>query len=105
MSDISDQDIQEVSIPTGIPIIYKFDHHMKPIPPAGDRQTACQVHMKGLFMEKPGLLKEALKREEEWSNQIPGYTPTMERVNIPMGSLERSLFKLQAERELGQWAG
>jgi hypothetical protein len=22
-----------------------------------------------------------------------------------MGSLERSLFKLQAERELGQWAG
>lgn len=104
LSDISDQDIQEVAIPTGIPIIYKFDEHMKSIPPAGDPQTACQVHMKGLFMEKPGLLKEALKREEEWSKQIPGYTPIMGRVNTPMGSLERSLFKLRAERELGQWA-
>lgn len=31
---ISDEDIQEVSIPTGIPIIYKFDRDLKPIPPS-----------------------------------------------------------------------
>ena len=56
-------------------------------------------------MEKPGLLKDALKREEEWANSVPGYDYTMGRTKIPLTSLERSLFKLNAERELGQWAG
>ena len=60
--------------------------------------------MKGLFLEAPGLLKEALKREEEWSEQVPGYNPTMER-QAPISALERSLFKLKAERELRDWAG
>jgi 2,3-bisphosphoglycerate-dependent phosphoglycerate mutase len=99
---ISDEDIQEVSIPTGIPIIYKFDRDMKPIPPEGDRQTVSQVHMKGLFLEKPGLLQEALKREEEWFSALPGYNATME--TLPLTSLELSLYKLKAARELGEWA-
>jgi 2,3-bisphosphoglycerate-dependent phosphoglycerate mutase len=105
IDNIGDDEIREVAIPTGIPIIYKFDKNMKPIPPSGDPQTASQVHMKGLFLEKPGLLKEALTREEEWSKQVPGYTPTMVRKSKGMTSLERSLYKLQAERELGAWAG
>lgn len=104
---ISDENIQEVSIPTGIPIIYKFDRQMRPVPPAqgADRQAVSQVHMNGLFLEKPGLLKEALKREEIWMNQVPGYNATMGRKSSPMTSLERSLYKLRAERELGEWAG
>ena len=61
--------------------------------------------MRGLFLEKPGLLKEALKREEEWKTTVPGYNPTMARNKYAMTSLERSLFKLRAERELGEWAG
>jgi 2,3-bisphosphoglycerate-dependent phosphoglycerate mutase len=105
IDSISDEDIRDVAIPTGIPIIYKFDQNLKPILPSGDRQTASQVHMNGLFLEKPGLLKEALKREEEWSMQVPGYNPTMGRNKIIMTSLERSLYKLKAERELGAWAG
>ena len=105
IDNIGDEDIQEVAIPTGIPIIYKFDKSLKSIPPSGDRQTASQVHMKGLFLEKPGLLKEALKREQQWQRQVPGYQPTMERTITPMTSLERSLYKLQASRELGEWAG
>jgi len=61
--------------------------------------------MKGLFLEKPGLLKEALSREEEWIEQVPGYNATIGDPNrSPMTSLERSLFKLRAERELGEWA-
>ncbi|KAL7570646.1 hypothetical protein ACA910_014920 [Epithemia clementina (nom. ined.)] len=104
IDNISDEDIQDVAIPTGIPIIYKFDHNLQSIRPPGDRQTACQVHMNGLFLEEPGLLKQALAREEEWSKSVPGYNPTMKRSKTPMSSLERSLYKLQAERELNKWA-
>lgn len=61
--------------------------------------------MRGLFLEKPGLLKEALAREEDWCAQVPGYNATIgDRNRAPMTSLERSLFKLSAERELGEWA-
>lgn len=102
---ISDDDIREVAVPTGIPIIYKFDKNMKSIPPDGDRQTASQLHMKGLFLEKPGLLQEALKKEAEWSKSVPGYNSTMIRTKTPMTTLERSLFKLKAARELSEWAG
>lgn len=78
---------------------------MKPIPPNGNRQTAFQVHMKGMFLEKPGLLKEGLKREEEWSTTVPGYNSAMNRNLRSMTALERSLTKLEAERALGDWAG
>lgn len=101
---ISDDEIQDVAIPTGIPIVYKFDKNMNSVEPTMDQQTAAQIHMNGLFLEKPGLLKEALAREEEWSRQIPGYTPTMSNRKV-MTPLERSLYKLRAERELGKWAG
>lgn len=95
----------DVAIPTGIPIVYKFDDKMNPIPPSADKQTASQVHMNGLFLEKPGLLREALAREAEWAEQVPGYNSTLTRNKTPMTSLERSLYKLRAERELGEWAG
>lgn len=78
---------------------------MKPIPPSADKKTASQVHMNGLFLEKPGLLREALTRETEWAAQVPGYSFTLTRNKTPMTHLERSLYKLQAERELGEWAG
>lgn len=87
----------------GIPVVYKFDENMKPIPPDGGKGSS-QKYMNGVFLEKPGLLAQALKREEEWCAQVPGYSGTMERTNTPMGTLERSLYKLQAEREMGQWA-
>jgi hypothetical protein len=61
--------------------------------------------MNGLFLEKPGLLKEALKREEEWMKQVPGYNATLRRNKDVMTSLERSLYKLRAQRELAEWAG
>lgn len=44
IDEISDTDIQDVAIPTGIPIVYKFDHSMKSVRPSGDRQTASQIH-------------------------------------------------------------
>jgi 2,3-bisphosphoglycerate-dependent phosphoglycerate mutase len=101
IDQISDDNIQDVALPTGIPVIYKFDKHLEPLPPDGP----SQIHTNGLFLEKPGLLKEALKREEEWANHVPGYDSTMARNMKPLTTLERSLYKLKAERELGDWAG
>jgi hypothetical protein len=72
IDNIGDTEIQEVAIPTGIPIVYKFDTDMKSVPPSKEEDAISQVHMNGRFLEKPGLLKEAMKREDEWSNKVPG---------------------------------
>jgi 2,3-bisphosphoglycerate-dependent phosphoglycerate mutase len=101
---IGDNEIQEVAIPTGIPIIYKFDKDMNPVPPPPSADRLQQAHMSGLFLEKPGLLKDALKREEDWCNEVPGYTSTMQSSNNPLSSTLNTLNKLQAQRELGDWA-
>ena len=103
IDNIDDDRIENVVIPTGIPIVYKFDHRMRPLPPDGS-QGSSQKYMSGIFLEKPGLLAEALKREEQWCAMVPGYNPTMQRTQTPMGTLERSLYKLQSEREMAKWA-
>jgi Histidine phosphatase superfamily (branch 1) len=108
IDNIGDAEIQDVAIPTGIPIVYKFERDssgkLQSTPPSKEEHSVSQVHMNGKFLEKPGLLKEALKREEEWSKSVPGYEGTMSRHKRPMTGLERSLYKLEAERELGKWA-
>jgi hypothetical protein len=108
IDNIGDAEIQDVAVPTGIPIVYKFDidanGKLQPCPPSKEENSVSQIHMNGKFLEKPGLLKEALKREEEWSKSVPGYEGTMSRHMRPMTALERSLYKLEAERELGKWA-
>lgn len=108
IDNIGDAEIQEVAIPTGIPIVYKFEEdangQLLSTPPSKEENSVSQVHMNGKFLEKPGLLKEALKREEEWSKTVPGYEGTMSRHKRPMTGLERSLYKLEAERQLGKWA-
>lgn len=100
---IGDEEIQEVALPTGIPIVYKFDKLMNPVKPKGDKYLS-QQHMKGVFLEKPGILNAALKKEKEWCENVPGYNTTMTRSKNGMTSLERSLTKLNAEKELREWA-
>lgn len=106
---IGDEEIRDVAIPTGIPIVYKFekgiDGELRSVPPTNNREgSVSQLHMKGQFLEKPGLLKEALKLEGDWTQRVPGYDDTMSRHKRPMTGLERSLYKLNAVRELGEWA-
>jgi len=105
---IGDEEIQDVAIPTGIPIVYKFEKQangdLLSIPPKNEEHSVSQVHMTGKFLEKPGLLKEALKLEGDWTQRVPGYDDTMSRHKRPMTGLERSLYKLNAVRELGEWA-
>jgi 2,3-bisphosphoglycerate-dependent phosphoglycerate mutase len=105
IDDIGDDEISEVAIPTGIPIVYKFDEKMNPVAPPPSADRLQQAHMTGLFLEKPGLLKDALKREADWCAQVPGYNSTMQRTKTPMSPKERSLNKLNSERQLGKWAG
>ena len=108
IDDIGEDEIRNVSIPTGIPIVYKFEKlangELQSVAPKSQENSVSQLHMTGQFLEKPGLLKEALKLEKEWINQVPGYGGTMSRHPRPMTGLERSLYKLNAVRELGEWA-
>mmetsp|Transcript_6883 Transcript_6883/g.15713 ORF Transcript_6883/g.15713 Transcript_6883/m.15713 type:complete len:916 (-) Transcript_6883:103-2850(-) len=105
IDDIGDDEIQDIAIPTGIPIIYNFDSNLKPIPPSSDQNTVSQVHMKGVFLEKPGLLKQAINREVEWCANVPDYEKVMSRSNnAAMTPLQSSLSKLEAEREVQNWA-
>lgn len=101
---IGDDEIQDIAIPTGIPIVYKFDKDLKPIPPTPDETTVAQVHMQGVFLEKPGLLKQAIKREVEWCATVPDYDKVMSRARSSMTPLERSLSKLEAQRQVQQYA-
>jgi len=104
IDDIGDEEIQSIAIPTGIPIIYKFDKNLDPIPPSHNQENVVQMHMNGCFLEKPGLLKQAIKREEEWCNSVPDYSKVMERTNYGLNPLQSSLSKLEAERKVQDWA-
>lgn len=105
IDNIGDEEIQEVAIPTGIPIVYKFDDKMNSVKPEGTKYLS-QKHMRGVFLEKPGELKEAMKKEQEWCEFVPGYERTMRRsAASSMTPVERALSKLKAEKELGKWAG
>lgn len=104
IDDIGDEEIQSIAIPTGIPIVYKFNKNLDPIPPNHDQKNVVQMHMNGCFLEKPGLLKQAIKREEEWCNNVPDYSKVMERTNYGLNPLQSSLSKLEAERKVQMWA-
>lgn len=61
-------EIQKVKIPNGIPLVYKFDQDMKPI-----KHKKAVAPLSAIFLEKKGLLRKALEREEELANYIEGY--------------------------------
>ena len=73
---------------------------MKPLPPPEGKIS--QAHTSGIFLEKPGLLKEALKRNEKWDKVVPG-TEYGEPVQVKprVNTLEDSLLKLKEEQQGG----
>ena len=69
---------------------------MKPLPPVAGKIS--QAHTSGIFLEKPGLLREALRRTEEWTSVVPGsYGQTSAHVQR-VSTLEKSLLKLREEQ-------
>lgn len=68
---------------------------MKPLPP--EKGKISQAHTSGIFLEKPGLLKEALKRSEASRTFIPGSSgQVVETTRVT--TLEKSLLKLKEEQ-------
>ena len=64
---LSAQEIQTVGIPNGIPLVYKFNHKMEPI-----AQPLAVAPLSGEFLEKKGLLRAALEKEEELAKTKAG---------------------------------
>lgn len=98
---IPDDQIEEVAFPPGIPVVYKFDPSMNPLPPIDEDSSSVQKHTSGVFLEKPGLLEEALKRQAEWQSFVPGtngynLTGKVKR----MTNMEESLLLLKKEQEV-----
>jgi 2,3-bisphosphoglycerate-dependent phosphoglycerate mutase len=89
-------DDANVYIPPGIPLVYDFDDKLEAIKPDDKRQNESWAK----FLEKPGLLDEALKEEKYRMQHVPGYKTLTDDGSRPMNSLEQSLMKLSAEREL-----
>lgn len=94
---INDDDIQDISMPNGVPFVYRFDEEMNPIKPGKDSLT--QVLASGTFLEKPGLLKKALKRQEDWAKLVPGFDSSEVDTGAKrVTTLEKSLLKLRNEQ-------
>jgi hypothetical protein len=94
IDNVNVTNIQDVKVPPGVPIVYNFDKNLRPIPLGLDKITHRQPLIQGVFLEKPGLLQQALKREEEWRKSVPDYEATMTRTKTPMTAVESSLAKV-----------
>jgi 2,3-bisphosphoglycerate-dependent phosphoglycerate mutase len=73
IDSLSTEDILKVGIPNGIPLVYKFDPEMRPIP-----QRKAVPPLTGEYLEKRGLLREALAREEAYAGAIEGLSEALE---------------------------
>ena len=93
---ISNEDIRDVAIPNGVPFVYRFDKDMNPLePPEG---SLSQLHTSASYLEKPGLLQKALKKEEVWMSSIPGVDSA--HVSKRAATMEESLNRLRVEQSL-----
>ena len=63
-----------MAIPTGIPLIYKFNRNLEPVH-GEDGLPALKLAggVTGTFLEERGLLRRALAQEQEWLSSVPGY--------------------------------
>ena len=96
IDNLSDREIVDVTIPNGIPLVYKFDKNMKPI-----KQEKSVEPLSGEFLEKKGLLRAALAQEAELAMHVPGYTiPEPGKRPPPMDPMLRSLAILNLEHKL-----
>ena len=88
-------EIQHVGIPNGIPLIYKFDKRMRPI-----KQTDAEGPLSGEFLEKKGLLRNALQREAEHYRFVPGYDhDKYSTSNTNAGTIVTTLSELEKKRK------
>ena len=78
--------IYQVGIPNGIPLIYKFDKHtMEPV-----QQEMAVAPLNGAFLEKKGALRLALEKEEELAKAVPGYRESLTHGDARMSEIKRN---------------
>ena len=110
IDDLDAEEIKEVGIPNGIPLIYKFERvkqsrlqrlsgqmgDIKPI-----RQEMAVAPLKGEFLEQRGRLRQALELEAELVRDVPGYKPALQRRSGQVDDpVLRGLLQLDSERKL-----
>jgi len=96
IDQLSPEQIQSVAIPNGIPLVYKFDKHMKPIV-----QEGAVSPISGEFLEKKGLLRAALEKEAALARRVPGYEAFKADPSEPvLNARLRGLLKLDKARQL-----
>ncbi|KAG7342738.1 phosphoglyceromutase [Nitzschia inconspicua] len=96
IDDVSDVEIQEVNLPRGIPVVYSFDKNLRP-QPAGKKMS--QLNTNAIFLEKPGLLQEALKQQDKWREMVPGLDEDQIRPQVARDqTLVDALQQLRAEQ-------
>ena len=49
---ISDEDIKGMTIPTGVPMLYRLDEHMRPVDPQIEQEFRYMVEPKGYVMDR-----------------------------------------------------
>ena len=79
IDNIATEDIQRIGVPNSIPLVYKFDTNMKPI-----AQRKAVFPLSGEYLEKKGLLRAALQREEEYFARVDyGAPAAAESPSVP----------------------
>ena len=93
-TDMSDEEIESVSIPRGIPLIYKFDDNMQLIQPKKSKLTLSS----GVFLEKPDLFEKALEKQIGWDQSVPGQLHFSNKERAM--TVEKALESLRQEKEM-----
>ena len=89
LEQLGDDEISDVTIPNGIPLVYEFDSNMKIIPRAG-----AIPPLRGEYLEKRGLFKAVLQREKELSSAAAAAAAA----TAAAASTSQSLFLLEADK-------
>ena len=63
VDSLSNEDIQNIELPNGSPLVYQFDKNMKPI-----HTEASFSPMNGYFIEDPIVLQIMLEKEKKWGS-------------------------------------
>lgn len=87
---ISDEDVCDVQVPTGIPFVYRFDENMEIIEPNDTSLT--QVHTKSHYLEKPERFQEAIERSKTFDKALELDSG---RVKKRSSNLEKALLDLR----------
>eukprot|EP00977_Amphora_coffeiformis_P005239 scaffold1123_cov168-Amphora_coffeaeformis.AAC.7 len=96
IDDITDDDTQQLRMPKGVPVVYRFDENMEPVVSGG---YPGLNHTSGAFLEKPGRISELLLVQEQWKNDV-GFQNQHSEKKRRQATLEASMQQLRRQQNL-----